>query len=100
MRKTLFLVIFGSVACGTPAQTVDEVDQFVEGLAFQQCSWLYKCCTDPEIKSQEGVKFNTQVECVPYKQLALVNQLYVERLGVREGRLRVDPDQAKACLAQ
>jgi hypothetical protein len=38
--------------------------------------------------------------CVPYRTLAMENQLYLNRLAAREGRLRVEQVKADTCIAQ
>src|SRR5262249_36526822 len=87
--------------CGNGTPSTADVDSFIQQAATQQCAWEYRCCTDPEIKVIEGgVKFMDQTGCIPYKQLALEEELYVDRLAVKQGRLRVDNMQAQACIAQ
>jgi hypothetical protein len=76
------------------------VELFIASMATQQCSWEFRCCTDAEIKAQDGHKFSTQNDCVPYKQLALEDQLYIDKLAVQQGRIKLDDAKAQACLQQ
>ena len=55
-------------ACGSDTSGIDS---FIEDIATQQCSWEFRCCTDAEIKTQDGTKFTTEDACVPYHKLAL-----------------------------
>ncbi len=84
-------------ACG---DNTSGIDSFVESIATQQCAWEFRCCTDAEIKVQEGTKFTTDDECVPYHKLALTDELYTSLLAAKQGRMRLDHKQEKACLAQ
>src|SRR5579863_10128113 len=96
LSPLLCLMAFG---CGSTPST-DSVDQFLNNMATQQCAWEFRCCTDAEIMVQDGHKFSTQADCVPYHLLALEDQQYVSRLAVKEGRLKLDDAKAAACLAQ
>lgn len=92
--------LFGLCPAGCGAPSTAEVDHFIESMAVEQCAWQFRCCTDPEIKEMDGRKYADMDGCVPYRTLALVNQLYLNRLAAREGRLRVEGEYAEACLAQ
>jgi hypothetical protein len=86
--------------CGDP--NTAQVDSFIQQMAQLKCDWEFHCCTDAEITQMDGRKFaaNDESSCVPYRALELTDQLYIDRLAVREGRLRVDSDHASACLNQ
>jgi hypothetical protein len=93
------LVSLGGCSISPPADIdTSAVDSFIQAVGQAACDWDYRCCSDPEIKTLEGTKFTTKEQCLPYKQLAAENTLYLDRLAVREGRLRVDDDKAAACL--
>ncbi|HEY7956924.1 MAG TPA: hypothetical protein VII38_16580, partial [Polyangia bacterium] len=77
-----------------------QVDSFIDNLAQQTCDWEFRCCTDPEIAMKDGHRYTTMEDCVPYQALALENELFLSRLAVKEGRLRVDHERAAACLEQ
>ncbi len=100
--KTSLGLILGVAAIGGCGDSVStgQVDQFIQTMAQQSCDWEFRCCTDPEIASLDGSKFTTQDRCNQYRALALEDQLYIDRLAVKEGRLRVDNTKATACLAQ
>jgi hypothetical protein len=101
MKKSqLALALFAFAGCGDAGTA--QVDSFIQQLAQQKCDWEFRCCTDDEIQSMDGRKFSPTDEgsCVPYRVLELADELYIDRLAVREGRLRVDPDQAGACINQ
>jgi len=97
MKRSLVLV-FALAACGD--NSTKPVDDFITAVATAQCSWEFRCCTDPEIKQMDGHKFANMDDCVPYRTLALEDQLFLERLAAKEGRLKVDVDKAQACLDQ
>ncbi|HEY2743673.1 MAG TPA: hypothetical protein VGL86_03585, partial [Polyangia bacterium] len=98
MTRILLLCSFVLLpACGS--DNTDGIDDFIESIATQQCSWEYRCCTDAEIKVHDGSKFTTQDACVPYHKLALEDELYTSLLAARQGRMRLDHTQEKACLA-
>jgi hypothetical protein len=99
MRNVTLAFICSAVAgCGSPS--TGSVDLFIANMATQQCAWEFRCCTDAEIQTQDGHKFTTQDQCVPYRQLTLENELYVSRLAVSQGKLKLDDGKAQACLAQ
>lgn len=98
MNRTLCLSFVLLAACGTP--NTGEVDRFIQAMADQQCAWQFRCCTDLEIEQVDGRKFSTVEECIPYRVLALTQQLHLNRLAVREGRLTVDAVKRNACLSQ
>jgi hypothetical protein len=108
--KTLLPVAalaLGAFACSSSSSNTTQppgdtapVDSFINSLAQASCSWEFHCCTDPEIKTRDGNKYTDMAHCVPYSTLALQDQLYIERLAVRENRLTVDSASATACLAQ
>jgi len=85
-------------ACGS--DNTSGIDDFIESIATQECSWEFRCCTDAEIKAQDGRKFMSQDECLPYRRLSLQDSLYSNMLAARQGRMRLDHDKAQACLAQ
>jgi hypothetical protein len=87
-----------AAACGSNA--VGDVDQLIGAMATQSCAWEFRCCTDPEIAQQDGHRFQTEEECVPYRTLALQNQLFLARLAAKQGRIRVDGAHRDACLSQ
>ncbi len=97
MRKSLALVLFAVAGCGNNTGAVDD---FIHTVAQQQCEWEFRCCTDAEIMTRDGTKYADQDSCVPYQALTLMDQLYVDRLAVSEGRLRVDSQAASDCLIQ
>lgn len=99
MKRTLILMLaFSTVGCGSPDP--GQVDSFIDNLAHQSCDWEFRCCTDPEISMKDGHRYTTMDDCIPYQSLALENELYLSRLAVKEGRLKVDPDRARACVSQ
>ncbi|HZS42559.1 MAG TPA: hypothetical protein VFF06_37270, partial [Polyangia bacterium] len=97
---TLALMVLAGAGCGDPGTA--QVDSFINSMAQQKCDWEFRCCTDAEITLEDGRKFMASDEgsCVPYRALELADELYIDRLAVREGRLRVDQDAAGACLDQ
>lgn len=98
MKRTLFL--FASVAlAGCGSDNTSGIDDFVQSIATQQCAWEFRCCTDAEIKAQDGRKFMTQDECVPYRLLSLQDALYANMLAAHQGRMKLDHDKAQACIA-
>src|SRR5438132_4914422 len=101
MKSTTLALAFAALAgCGDPGTA--QVDDFIHSMAQQKCDWEFRCCTDAEITLEDGRKFMATDEgsCVPYRALELADQLYIDRLAVREGRLRVDGDKASACINQ
>jgi hypothetical protein len=97
MKNTLLCFVVFAAGCGS---NTGDVDQFIQNVATQQCQWEFRCCTDPEIGELDGHKFTNMDDCVPYRQLQLQDQWYLDRLAASEGRLRVDPARAAACLDQ
>src|SRR5262245_3137810 len=97
MRLKLALLCLVVAGCGT---TTNDVDDFIQNVASEQCGWEFRCCKDAEIKQQDGHKFASHDDCVPYHKLQLQNQWYLDRLAASQGRLRVDTDRAAACVAQ
>jgi hypothetical protein len=97
MKKRLALFALLVAGCGN---NTTDVDSFIQNVATEQCSWEFRCCKDSEIKQQDGRKFTTMDDCVPYHKLQLQNQWYLDRLAASQGRLRVDTDQASTCIAQ
>jgi hypothetical protein len=95
-RASLVACALGLFGCGSP--DTGAVDNYVKSLAAAQCQWEFRCCTDAEIMQQEMNKFKDEATCEQFRQLALEDTLYAERLAVRQGRIRVDSTQAKACL--
>ncbi len=93
-----FSLLLATAGCGSNSSA--DVDSFIGSLAAQQCDWEFRCCKDAEIKQLDGRKYAAEEDCIPYKTLALEDQLFLERLAAREGRLRVDSTRAGACLAQ
>jgi hypothetical protein len=85
-------------ACGS--DNTSGIDDFIESIATQQCAWEFRCCTDAEIKAQDSRKFATQDDCVPYRKLALQDELYSSMLAARQGRMRLDHDKSQECLMQ
>jgi hypothetical protein len=99
MKNTaLALSLFAISGCGAPS--TDSVDQFLTNLATQQCAWEFHCCTDPEIKTKTGGAYATQADCIAHKQLGQLDGQYIDRLAVRQGRIKLDDTKAQACLAQ
>lgn len=98
-RKLAALALLATVGgCGSPDTAA--VDSFIQNMAQQSCAWEFRCCTDAEIQMQDGHRYTNMDDCVPYQTLALEDQLYLDRLAVKQGRLRVNHDQAAACLDQ
>jgi len=97
IRLALTVALAPLAACGNDG---GDVERFIADLANESCGWQFRCCTDAEIKQSDGRKYATQAECVPYAQLELQKQLYLDRLAAREGRVRVDRAKADACVAQ
>src|SRR3954471_4537839 len=98
MKRILIATSLLFTACGS--DNTSGIDDFVQSIATQQCAWEFRCCTDVEIKAQDARKFTTQDECVPYRKLALQDELYSSLLAARQGRMRLDHDHSQACLAQ
>lgn len=98
--RTIFLGLGVLLIAGCGSDGTGNVDSFITEMASEQCGWEFRCCTDPEIKQLDGLKYATMADCVPYKTLALENTLYLDRLAAKEGRLRVDTTRAAACIAQ
>jgi hypothetical protein len=96
-RTSLALFCLALSGCGAPS--TDGVDQFVANFATLQCAWEFRCCTDGEIKTAHGGKYATQADCVSYYELGEEDPQYIDRLAVRQGRLKVDNTKAQACLA-
>lgn len=99
MRPTIVLLC-GLVLSACGSGNTGDVDSFIQSIATELCDWEFRCCTDAEIKIQDGHKFSTESDCVPYRQLSLQDELYANVLAARQGRVRVDRSQAQACLAQ
>src|SRR5262245_18063384 len=97
MKNHLALFFVLAAGCGT---NTGDVDNFIQNVATEQCGWEFRCCKDSEIKQQDGRKFATMDDCVPYHKLQLQNQWYLDRLAATQGRLRVDTDKAAACIDQ
>jgi hypothetical protein len=98
MKKITYILVCAALTgCGSESSGVDS---FLENIAKQQCAWEYRCCTDTEIKTQDGNRFMTQDACVPYRELSLETELYTKRLAVKQGRLKLDKKKADACIAQ
>jgi hypothetical protein len=98
MRRILILCSLLFSACGS--DNTSGIDDFIASIATQQCGWEFRCCTDAEIKAQDAHKFGTQDDCVPYRKLALQDELYSSLLAARQGRMRLDHDKSQACLMQ
>ncbi|MDB4970048.1 MAG: hypothetical protein JWN44_5737 [Myxococcales bacterium] len=97
MKQSLLILLgLAFSACGSDG--TGAIDSFIEDVATEQCSWQFRCCTDAEIKVQDGHKFADQSSCVPYRRLALKDQLYMTRLAAHQGRLRLDGAKSQACL--
>jgi Dickkopf-like protein len=96
MKRLLFVPCLFFIACGSDNSA--GIDSFIEDIATQQCAWEFRCCTDAEIKAQDGRKYGTQDACVPYRKLALQDELFMSMLAARQSRLRLDHDKAKVCL--
>src|SRR3569833_978638 len=87
MKRTLVLLCSLVLpACGS--DNTSGIDDFIQSIATQQCSWEFRCCTDAEIKVQAGHKFMSQDDCVPYRKLALQDELFSSLLAARQGRMR------------
>ena len=86
MKRILLLCSLLLPACGS--DNTAGIDDFIETIATQQCGWEFRCCTDTEIKAQDGRKFTAQDDCVPYRKLALQDELYSSMLAARQGRMR------------
>ena len=99
MNKTSWIGLFVSALAVSGCGAAPQVENFVNDLAKQQCAWQFKCCTDAEIKKQDGMKFADASTCQSYAALALTDTLYLSTLAAKEGRLKVDSDKAKACIA-
>src|SRR6476620_11311155 len=97
MKRILITCSLLFAACGS--DNTSGIDDFVQSIATQQCAWEFRCCTDAEINAQDGRKFTKQDDCIPYRKLALQDELYSSMLAARQGRMRLDHDQAQACLA-
>jgi hypothetical protein len=76
------------------------VTSFVQSVAQAACDWEFRCCKDEEIKARDTNKYTTAAQCLPYAQLAAEDALYIDRLAVSEGRLRLDSTHANACITQ
>ena len=84
MKTTLTIVITLAAAatgCGSGGNP-GAVDNFIHDLAVAECAWEFRCCTDAEIMQQEMGKFADQATCVQFKELALLNIHYSERLAL------------------
>ncbi len=79
---------------------VGPLNNFLQAQAQASCDWEFKCCTDAEIKTIDDGKYATDSSCVAYQQLSQEDSLYLARLAVSEGRLRVDSTHAAACLKE
>jgi hypothetical protein len=100
MRKLTYSFVCAALAVAGCGSDSSGVDSFIESIAKQQCAWEYRCCTDAEIKKQEGNRYMSQDACEPYHELSLQTELYANRLAVKQGHLKIDKKQADACLAQ
>jgi hypothetical protein len=94
-----------SLACalfvaGCGNADTSSVDNYIKQMAQATCQWQYRCCTDAEIKLQEGTKYMDEPTCEKFAQLALTDSMALEKLGVKQGRIHVDQQQAQACIAQ
>src|SRR5579859_4238847 len=99
--KVRFLILATlAAACGSDQS--GRVSSFIASTAQASCDWEFRCCSDAEITQLDGKKFapGDQGGCVPYKTLDLATQLYVDRLAVNEGRMRLDSAAAAECLTQ
>lgn len=92
------VVACASFGCGSPG--TGSVDSYINSVAQASCDWEFRCCTAAEIMQQEMTKFKDAATCLKFRQLTLEDQLYAERLAVRQGRIKVDNGQVQACLAQ
>src|SRR5437879_4633734 len=97
MKRSVLLAC-GIALAGCGSDGSGGIDSFIQDVATAQCNWEFRCCTDPEIKVQDGHKFADQSSCVPYRQLALQDQLYMSRLAAHQGRLKLDDKKSQACL--
>jgi hypothetical protein len=100
--KITYLVLGALVALPGCGDDTGRVDDFITALSQASCDWEFRCCSDPEITQLDGRKFGPTdpAACMPYRRLALENELYVDKLAVREGRMRIDAERAQACLDQ
>ncbi|HEY2517976.1 MAG TPA: hypothetical protein VGI39_44200 [Polyangiaceae bacterium] len=88
-------------ACSSnSAPDVSALNNFLQQEAQATCAWEFKCCTDAEIKTEADGKYTTQQGCLDYQQLGQEDSVYLARLAVSEGRLKVDGAHASACIAQ
>jgi len=95
---TVITLAAAAAGCGSGGNP-GAVDDFVHNLAVAECAWEFKCCTDAEIMQEEMGKFADQATCVQFKELALQNVHYAERLAAKENRISVDSAQASACVS-
>jgi hypothetical protein len=107
MKREAGMVLCASlmVACGGP--DTKAVDTFGQELAAAACGWEFRCCTDAEIKQRDDGKFSDLATCEKFALLALDDgqispwaPLYLEKLGIKEGRLKIDAAKEQACLAE
>lgn len=82
------------------APDLSQVNSFIQAQAQAACDWEFKCCTDAEIKASDQNKYTTKAECLAFQQLSQEDNLYLTRLAVTEGRMRVDSTHATACIQQ
>ena len=92
------VIVCAAIGCGSPS--TGSVDSFITSYAQALCDWQFKCCTAAEIMQQVGTKYKDSMSCLQFQQLTLEDQLYAERLAVRQGRIKVDGTQASACLSE
>src|SRR5437016_2198325 len=97
MRPTFCLLAASLAACGTDTGSVDH---FIQQLAQAECQGEFRCCTDAEIKVRDQMKYADEATCEKFAQLALEDAMYLGRLGVKQGRGKVDGTQASACIAK
>ena len=97
MRPTFCLLVASLSACGTDTGPVDD---FIHRLSQAQCQWEFRCCTDAEIKVRDMMKYSDEATCEKYTQLQLLDTMYLARLGVKQGRAKVDGTMADACIAK
>jgi hypothetical protein len=82
-----------------PGAKIATITELVTATAKAWCAWEFRCCTAAQITQQNEMRYKTEAECLPFKELELRPQVAVARLTISERRAELDEEAATACVA-
>jgi hypothetical protein len=95
MRKWLALAC-ALAACG--GNDTSGLDNFIKNMSQALCQWEFRCCTDAEIMQIEMGKFTDEATCEKFANLKLTDEFALTRLGIQQGRIKIDTGLAQMCV--